>query len=296
MEKHAILFIVHNNLERIEDFFKIYDHRFYYFVHIDKKCNIEPDRIRKIKSKNENVVYIGSEYTVNWGGFNFLKTIIFLVEKALNYGGFSYIHTTSESNLPIKSNSFFIDFFNQNNGREFIEHFPLESDKWFRGGLYRFNLYNLYDFFNAKTKIGKVMINKLLNFQDFIGVNRNILKKIPNLYGGSCWFSLTSKCLEFCLNYINQNPKFIKAFQYSHCPEEAFFQTIIINSEFRDFVVNDHLNYIDWEFRNGNSPANLDSSDLPKLLNSEKLTARKIVPGVSDQVRLDILNFLEIKP
>lgn len=289
MGKHAILILVHNNLERVNDFFEIYDHRFYFFIHIDSKSKISNERIEMVKKSNSNIVFIGSEYKVNWGGFNFLKAILLLCKKAVDYGGFDYIHSTSESNLPIKTKNEFVDFFEKNRGYQFIEHFPLETDKWYLGGLNRFNLYNLYDTFNAKTKIGNFTINKIKTAQKLIGINRDIKKRIPNLFGGSCWFSLTHDCVSYCLNYLDTHPEFLKCFKYSHCPEEALFQTVILNSPFKDQVINDHLNYIDWEFRNGNSPANLDLSDLPILLDSEKLSARKIIPGISDQLKVEIL-------
>ncbi|EOZ96377.1 exopolysaccharide gene cluster protein [Indibacter alkaliphilus LW1] len=293
-EKHAILFISHKNLERIFDYFKIYDDRFYYFIHIDTKSKFDKSRLDKIKSSNKNVVYIGSEVKVNWGGYNYLEAMFLLIKKALAYTNFDYIHTTSEANLPIKTCEEFIGFFNENKGKLFLENFPVPSGKWMNGGLDRFNLYSPHDLLNAKTRFGNFLINKITYIQKLFGVNRNINKTIEQLYGGSCWFSLTQECLKFCMEFIETNPEFLKAFKNTHCPEEAFFQTLIMNSKFKNQVVNDHLNYIDWEFRNGNSPANLDLSDLDKVLKSSSLTARKIVPGVSDSLRLEIMRNLKI--
>lgn len=293
MAKHALLFLVHSNLDRLYDYVDIYDENFYYFIHVDKKSDISKTEMMKLKSTHKNIIYVDSEIKVYWGGYSFLKALLILIQKAIDYGKFDYIHTTSESNLPVRPAKEFISFFEENNGKQFLENFPIESAKWNKAGLYRYNLYCPYDQFNAKTKFGKFILNRLLAFQERIKVNRNIQKKIPHLYGGSCWFSLSYECASYTMSYIKKNPEFLRCFHLTHCPEEVFFQTLIMNSSFKNQVINDNLNYIDWEYRNGNSPANLDLSDMQKIMESGKFTVRKLIPGVSDELREEIIAYLE---
>jgi hypothetical protein len=49
-----------------------------------------------------------------------------------------------------------------------------------------------------------------------------------------------------------------------------------MNSSFKSAIVQDDLRYVDWEYRNGSVPANLDETDFDKLVNSSKLFARKM--------------------
>jgi hypothetical protein len=114
------------------------------------------------------------------------------------------------------------------------------------------------------------------------------------LYGGSNWWSLSRSCLEYALNYSKENPEFKKALKYTFAPEEIFFQTILMQSPFKNDLVNDNLVYIDWEFRNGNRPAHLDISDLEKLNNSHKLFVRKIISPVSDELKNELIKKLKI--
>jgi len=49
--------------------------------------------------------------------------------------------------------------------------------------------------------------------------------------------------------------------RYTFVPEETNFHTVVLNSPFKDHVVNRRLRYVDWRYRNGNYPANLNESD-----------------------------------
>lgn len=71
--------------------------------------------------------------------------------------------------------------------------------------------------------------------------------------------------------------------------EEFFFQTILINSPFKENIVCDHLRYINWTFKNGSGPAILDEEDYEKIKNGNYLFMRKI--GKQSK---GLLNLLEI--
>ena len=65
-------------------------------------------------------------------------------------------------------------------------------------------------------------------------------------YGGSSWWCLTRECLTYIHGFIKENPDFFDYFKYVNLSEEIFFQTLILNSPFKDSVVNDDLRCIDW--------------------------------------------------
>lgn len=62
---------------------------------------------------------------------------------------------------------------------------------------------------------------------------------------------------------------------YTLASDEIFFQTILVNSKYLKSISNKNLRYVDWELRNGSSPAFLDLSDYDKIILSEKIFARK---------------------
>ena len=139
----------------------------------------------------------------------------------------------------------------------------------------RIEYLNLYDLFNAKVAKQSSLIRRVVNIQKKIGWKRSISNKIPKLYGGSTYWSLSRECLKYVINYTNVNRFVLNRFKYTLCAEEFYFQTVIMNSKFATKVTNNNARYIDWNARNGNNPAVLDESDFKKLIESEAFFARK---------------------
>ena len=88
--------------------------------------------------------------------------------------------------------------------------------------------------------------------------------------------------------YARENPRFVTFFEHVLHPDEIFFQTILMNSDLRHTVVNDHLRYVDWTASPGH-PAILTAADFGALIDSGKLLARKF----DDDVDLTILDDLD---
>lgn len=294
MNKHAILVVAYRNIEQIHEYIDLLDEDFYFYIHVDKKSNISKERIDRLR-ENKNVKFVESLYKVNWGGKKFIEVLLFLAKEALKDKNIKYIHTASESDLPLQSPKYIKEFFIKNDGKQFMDIFSLPDDRWPNGGLDRFNKYHFYDQFNAKTKIGFKLIMSLLKLQDILGINRNSTKKLPPLYAGSTWLSLSYSCMEYAVNFSEENLDFMDLLENTFAPEEIFFQTVLMQSPYRDDLVNEHLFYIDWEFRNGNSPAHLDVSDLEKLKVSEKLFVRKIQAPISDDLKAELIKYLKTK-
>lgn len=294
MNKHAILVGAYKNIEQILECIDLLDDDFYFYIHIDSKSRISEERINILRTI-KNVKFIEKIYNVNWGGKKFIDILLLLAKEALKDKDIKYFHTASETDFPLKSSSYIKEFFIENKGKQFLDIFSLPTERWPNGGLDRFNKYNFYDQFNAKTKAGFKIINILLKIQSFVGVNRNFTSKAPPLYGGSTWLSLSYSCMEYAVNYADEHPKFMKSLENTFAAEEIYFQTVLMQSPFKNDLVNDNLVYIDWDFRNGNSPAHLDISDLDKLKASQKLFVRKIFSPTSDTLKIELSKYLKSK-
>jgi len=86
---------------------------------------------------------------------------------------------------------------------------------------------------------------------------------------------------------VATNRSFVRFFRHVLIPDELFFQTIVMNSRFRDDVVNDTLHYVDWDADPG--PAILTVADVDRIETSGKLFARKFDVAVDSEV-LDLLD------
>lgn len=275
--KQAILITAYKNYHHLEEIIHCFDTSFELYIHIDKKSKISDLELTNLR-KHEIVKLVEQKYKVNWGGFNHLKAILYLTQQALQNPENKYFHLITGHDFPVKSSSYFVDFFDKNSNTEFLSYFDFPDPKsgWpGNNGLDRIEYFNFYDFWNAKNHNGNQKIKLLIRLQKRFGFKRKISSKMPKLYGGSTYWSLSRECLEYVLEFTKKNKFVLNRFKYTLCAEEFYFQTVIMNSIFADKVANDNLRHIDWVARNGNNPAILDETDYEKLIQTNAVFARK---------------------
>ncbi|GAA4303609.1 beta-1,6-N-acetylglucosaminyltransferase [Nibribacter koreensis] len=284
--KHAFLITVYKNpCQLLQLIDSLNSESSVFFIHVDRKSKSFMDDPCSAKlSGRDNVFFAKDRIDVKWGGFSHLQAIVALLKESRNYSNFDFYHSLTGQDFPIKPISYILDYFLKNGNSEFIEFRNLPTEKWPNGGIDRLEFMHFNDYFNPKKKMFKTLNSFLLKFQEKINYKRTFILGFPQLYGGSTWWSLSGVCVNYILNYLNNNKWYYNRFKFSHCAEEIFFQTIIANSPLKDRVVNDNLRYIDWVFRNGNSPANLDLSDFDNLMKSKKLFARKFEGKIGQEL------------
>ncbi len=259
------------------------DSRFRFYIHIDKRSDVSPEEAHKISS-HPSCIILSREFQVNWAGFHHLRAMILLLEEANNDSRNEIFHMISGQDFPIKSGDEIVRFFAANPDKQFIENFPMPAGHWEHGGMHRIWHWYFYDLFNYKSRFGYYANKAISKLQKLFGIKRKWPKSLPPLYGGGTWWSITRECAEYIVECGNKNPALLNRLKYTLCPEEIYFQTVIMNSPFAKQAVSDHMRYIDWYSRNGNAPANLDMSDYEKLKSSDKLFARKFEYPVSEEL------------
>jgi hypothetical protein len=245
---------------------------FSFFVHVDGKSKPEVAEGFAALSRRYANVRVYSRYRVNWGGNNHLKAILLLVEEALKEG-MGYCHLITGQDYPLKDvDSLLAEGVKRVN---YLNYVKLPRADWKDGGYDRLVYYNFFDLFNGRTRWGRRMIHYLVAIQRMVSFRRRIPRDIE-YYGGMTYWSLSSECLSYALRYAAEHPKFMRAFDHSFCAEELFFQTVLLNSPYRDSIVNDDRRFIVWEFRDGNNPATLDERDYEAVMRSPAVFMRKI--------------------
>lgn len=283
--KQALLITAYKNIHHLKHIIDYFGADFSFYIHIDKKSSVSESDLKALKESKSNV-FISRQFKTNWGGMNHLNCTLLLLKEALSNNENEYIHLISGHDFPIKTPDYFSSFLQKNKGKQFIEYFTMPAKVWENGGMDRLLYYNFYDPINAKVNNGKneKLIRSLVRFQKNLGLKRSLDFNGFNLYGGSTWWSLNSDCCNYIINFTEENPAFLKRFKHTFCAEEIFFQTIIMNSRFKDAVINNNLRHIIWELRNGNMPAALDESDFDSLMNSQHLFARRFDYPVSEKI------------
>lgn len=241
---------------------------FDFYIHLDKKFDIAP---HLYLADIPNVYFIKNRIDVRWSGFSTITAEFESIKEVLATGKkYSFLNLMSGQDYPIKPAQEIADFFEQNVGNEFLSYKDFNKD-W-PEGLIRIQNYYLSDY----NFTGKYSLERWLS--KFLPP-----KTVPNQmrpYGKSMFWMLSPKVALHVVNTVEKDAKLRRFFKLSWASDEFVFQTIIMNSRFRDKVINENYRYIDWS-GGGASPKDLDATDFEFMINSGMLFARKVNAEVS---------------
>jgi hypothetical protein len=116
-----------------------------------------------------------------------------------------------------------------------------------------------------------------------------------DIYGGYAWWAFKKSTVQYLLSFFDNNPDFNSFFEHTLIPDEMYFQTVLMNSEFRDNVVSEFIkeSVWDWEFHSSTDPITFTMKELDFLKKSKKLFARKFDDHLDKQILDEIdKNFL----
>lgn len=253
--KIAYLITAYNNPLHLNRLLKSLEHKdSYFFIHIDKKSNYKFNI-----PKHSNIIILKNNINVYWGSFSFIEAIIKLVALARSVGTFHYYVLLSGTDYPVRSNDYIRKFLKSNSSKEYINLSIMPANGKPMHRVEYFYIQTNYDF-----KLGSILkriVNRCIRIF-------KLKRKLPsqysnyNLYGGSNWWALSDKCIEYVLDFINKNPKFIKFYKNTLIPEEMFFQTIIGNSSFMNNV-NNSFTYADWSISTSAHPQEISKKHIP---------------------------------
>ncbi|MDF5706303.1 MAG: beta-1,6-N-acetylglucosaminyltransferase [Nostoc sp. S4] len=279
----AYIILAHNHPEQLRRLIsKLNTDNVSFFIHIDKKTDSQIYSQIFAYLKNFSNVFFIKRYNSAWGSFNAVRASLEGIKSIVETGTyFDYVIHLSGQDYLIKSTSEICNFLQENKGKEFIEYFPLPHSKWKKGGFRRIEYWYIRwhdeDYFIPEEREFKSPIGSLLYSLLILLLPKK--RKLPEgfaFYGGSAFWCLTGECVKYINDFVKQNPKFVNRFNYTSLADELFYQIIILNSPFKDKVVNDNMRYIDWgDDVEVYHPRVLDKSDFEKIRQSEKLFARK---------------------
>ena len=258
------------------------------YIHMDKKNKTfnKENLIKKIKNSN---VYFVKRVKCNWGGFSLVKAELNLLKEATK-NNYRYYHLISGQDLPLKTQDEIYDFFKKNKGKEFIG-FQEEKFNFERRVKYYYPFQEILGR-NSTRKFYGMLLTKLIHkFQDIFNLYRNMN---INFQKGSQWVSITN---EFAKYVISKENEIKKIFKNTFCSDEIVFQTLFINSKFKNNLYSAEYNnqkntikrYIDW---NRGKPYTWKKEDFEELINSEALFARKFDETIDKEIITLIKNHL----
>jgi Core-2/I-Branching enzyme len=228
------------------------------YVHVDKKTDDAEHRRLERTLAGWPRVHLLERHVCHWGGFGHVQATLKGIDALLASGSdFDHVVLLTGQDYPIKPLAEIERFFAEHRGTSFMAYNELPSKSWSpRGGLDR------VEYRHLRWRGHHVRLPWKRPFP--AGVRP---------YGGGAYWNLSRACVEHVARFAESRPDVVDFFRRVDIPDEIFFQTVLMNSELADSVVNDNLRHIDWT--RGPRPALLEAGDLPALGASPKLFARK---------------------
>jgi len=278
--KIANIIVVHKNPVQLERMLKHFNgEQFHHFIHIDKRVNIW-DYENVISLPNVTLL---NRIKVNWSGYGFVTVVLDGFRRVIARAGeFMYVNVMSGQDYPLRSPERFYEYLLKSGKREFFE--VAHVDREWPIARHRYQRYHLIEW---KIR-GRYRLEDMINV--FVAPRRFYSGKLEP-YGKSAWFTASVDFAAYALKFMTDNPDYERFLRTVWNPDEFTFNTIAMNSPFRERLVNSNLRHIDWSEGNAN-PKIFRASDVPDLVNGERFLARKFDMTVDTDV-LDLLdNFI----
>lgn len=267
MNKNCILILAHKNHNQIMRLINHLKTDFDLYVHIDKR--------NKLNIKSFDNVNVYKEFKTYHGGVSLVIATLFLIEEAYknNYDRYIFI---SGQDVPLKTNKEIINFFDTNKNKEYISYESINnSEAMYKEMSFRLNSYNF-------GKLYRLIFHR--NIRELLSNFPLIKRTTPeNIYYGSQWWNLTNNAIKYILDYTKQNPNFLKRFNYTWGSDEFYFQSILLNSEFKDNCINDCLRYLIWGV---GTPINFQMKDYENIKNNinNNIFSRKFDENIDNDI------------
>lgn len=246
--KICYLILAHNNFAHLDRLVEAMDDTAStFYIHTDKKA------LQDYKPLSPSAKVIPTHIDINWGGFSMVEAMLALLKYGIQYSaGSDYFVLISGVDYPIRSKTFLYEQLSQ--GKEFIDIAPVPVPY---KPVERYEHY-YFDFKRRNAKIWHPLI-----FAEVLLKKLRISRKPPfRIYAGTQWFALTNDCVKYILRTVEEDSRYMQFFKHTLVPDEAFFQTIIGNSPFKDKTAAS-LTYTDWEVPN--PPATIEERHIEFL-------------------------------
>lgn len=285
------IILAHNNFQNLYELIKkIYIDGNTVLLHIDKKVKKNDYLILMKKLETFNKIVILPRKNCSWGSFELVDVVLngieYLIKNNIN---FQYCSLISGTDFLIKNQKYISNFLEKNSGREYIQYYPKDSGYYEDHILDRFKYKHIpfitrIPFLKSKIRfvLEDVYMSRRLRLKNKISMNNEI-------FCGSQWWTLTNKAIRYIYNYVKINNNYTKFFKYTFIPDESFFQTILLNSHFKNNIFNCNYRYIQWD-KTKMHPVILDENNYDVLINSNCLYARKFDDITSKALREKLIN------
>lgn len=260
------------------------------YVHLDKRQNMK-DWEPIVKDK-KNIKFVSNRIKINWWWWSMIQwTLNWLKEIYPSLKEDDHVVIISWQDYPIKNSVEIDKYFQLVKGKSIVNVYDdedwnnnlvkryhwwyyrdLNIPRWI-DNIFHFLWWIFYDVSNLKNPITVYIIERFLNL--FLPKRRYLIDKFK-IYWGSQRMALSTKHVKYLLDYVKtkEGKKVSNSYERVLIPDETFFHTLLLNSKYKNEIINESLWYIDWKSW-PEYPRILRLEDYEKMKKSNKLFARK---------------------
>ena len=263
------------------------------YLHLDKRVELAPFEDALSATQLPDITLL-PRYPSRWGAAEVLDAVLAGISRGLA-DGCSYFTLISGQDFPVLPIEAIVEFFAESESKSYIQYFEFPVGHWRFGGKDRIEFYS-YNFLGRReTSIPRGEDTTSLNWKGHVinGVLRarsafRPARRFPSYarpVGGWLWWNLSKAAASYVLDFVSGHPDYRRYHQDGLSPDEVFFQSILIGTEFARSheVANDCLRFMIWK-PGSFHPETLGVGDLPAMRSSGKLFARKFDLDVDPDV------------
>ncbi|MGJ7918434.1 beta-1,6-N-acetylglucosaminyltransferase [Massilia sp. LXY-6] len=242
------------------------DEDFLIYVHLDAKGAIDPAEVHPAARQ------IAERVAVHWGCFSQVQaTLNSLKQIVAEVPDFDKVLFLSAQDFPLLSNPALKAALAGLRAHELLDTVAIgrEPGQW--AADYRYQ----YFYRNEAGKAGRLACSLANRAMRACGTTRRLPGGLAP-YGGSSWWALSRDCVRELLERVRREPGLVRFFRSVSCPDEMFFQTLVMNSRFRERVLPENFRYIQWPEQGARNPKVLDEHDFERIAASKAHFCRKI--------------------
>ena len=275
--KNAIILLVHQLPEQVNIFLNqlLRDTSMDIYIHINKRY----DNIREQLLKDDRVFISTNNIEITWGSDEVLKaTLLMLREVAKSGCEYGHVLINTGQDLLVKKG---IDnYLAEHNKQIFFEGYKQDARRR------AFLLYKwpprYRQLMDSKLNPNKILrrfrIELFTKGWPFGKKKLSVDTKNIEFYRNWFWGAMPWEVAHYILDFVDNNPSYMKIYENALVPEEGFFLTLIMQSKYKDWV-QFHDGYTDSLTnvlaRSNGHPTVVKYEDIEEINNSQFYFARK---------------------
>lgn len=263
--KQVFLIQAHKDIDQINALVgQLRDEDFVTFVNLDRKCALDPAGV------DPSARLVRNRIDVHWGGFSQVQaTLNSLREIMADVPAFDKVLFLSAQDFPLLPNPRLKQELAALAGHELLDVVHIGPQGWNVPFRYQ---YFAHEGAGAARRVLDALANRVLRATG----RKRAMPAGLQPWGGSSWWALSRDCIADLLARIERDPSIVRFFGAVQCPDEMFFQTLVMNSRFAGRVLPNNFRYIQWPDDGARNPKVLDEGDFDRIVASGAHFCRKL--------------------